>query len=79
MTPQQVNSICERHGIPAEYHAHFRLFAIDGRIISRKFVRLTRRSFKFKTCLEEVLDVLSEPYKRFFEPARFESLTLEQP
>jgi hypothetical protein len=75
VTEEQINSICERHGIPAKYWEHFCVFVLHHRFICRKFGRLTRRNCQFKTCLEEMLGVLSEPYRRmFFEPSRFESL-----
>ncbi len=77
MAPEQINAICERHRIPAAYHLHFRRLVLDYLILSPKFGRLIRRNSKFRTCLEEIKDVLSAPYIKFFEIPRCERIAQE--
>lgn len=66
MTAEQINSICRRHRIPVQYHLHFRRLVLDYLILSPEFGRLTRRNPKFKKCLEDILDLLSE-HEWFFD------------
>lgn len=77
MTPGEINSICARHDIRRRYWAEYESLILYGRISSRKFGRLIRRNLRFKTCLGEMLDVLSLPHRRYFEPTHFESLEIK--
>ncbi len=74
METRRIIAICRRHGIPEKYIADFRKLMQLDRIDNRKFGRLVRRNHVFKTCLEEMLDLLSEPWSYLFEPSQFESL-----
>lgn len=75
MTAEEISAICERHRIPKTHHANFCDLVLHGRVLASRFARLVRQDRKFKTCLEELRDVLSRPYKHLFAPSRFESLT----
>lgn len=74
MTTREITSICNRHGIPAKYRIHFFNLVNEGHASLPGFGRMTRRVPKFRACLEEMLDVLSEPFKKLFEPTHFESM-----
>lgn len=76
METQLIRSICRRHRIPRKYVTDFCLMIQSGRIESRTFSRRLRRQIAFKACLEEMLDLLSEPWSYLFEPSEFESLEL---
>ena len=67
MTPEEINAICERNGIPEKYHIHFRRLTLDYLILSPRFGRLLRRNSKFKKCLGDIKGVLSAPYRWFFD------------
>ena len=77
MTPREIKRICARHCIRRRYWAGYCSLILYGRITSRKFGRLIRRNLRYKTCLGEMLDVLSLPYRRYFEPTHFESLEIK--
>lgn len=77
MNENQIVSICDRHGIPAKYRIHFFNLVNHGRSTLPGFGVMTRQKRKFRACLEEMLDVLSEPFKKLFEPTHFESMTQE--
>ena len=74
MDAEQVNSICKRHGIPQRYWTEFRKLILDCRIDSDRLNALLDRDPVFAACLEEMLDLLSEPYRHLFEPSDFEPL-----
>ncbi len=73
MTAKEISAICKRHRIQERYHAHFCDLVLHGRVLASRFARLIRQNLKFKTCLEELRDVLSRPYQHLFEPSRFDS------
>ena len=67
MSPDEINSICESHGIPEDQWIHFRRLILDYLILSPLFGRKIRRNRKFKSCLEAIKLALSAPYQWFFE------------
>lgn len=75
MTGREVEGICQRHGIPRKDWAHFSSLVLHGQLDDRQFGRRIRKNFVYVTCLEEMKDVLSLPYRHLLEPDHFESLT----